>query len=192
MRGLGAFVGREREWELLHVRLRAAFDGEGQVVLVAGEPGVGKTRLAEEASHVARGLGLLCGWGRATHEEGCPPYWPFRQVVRELRKSGRIPADLALLGPGRGDRVEYSGAGARFGLFEALTDALVATAEPNGLLVVLDDLQWADLASVQLLVHMAMGVARSRMIVLATYRTPRPRGRNRCGPPWQRWPVSRR
>jgi DNA-binding CsgD family transcriptional regulator len=153
-----------RERELLDMRLRAALDGEGQVVLLAGEPGVGKTRLAEEAVEHARGLGMACGWGRATDEEGSPPYWPFRQLFRAL-------GDLAVLDvgpPGTGSA--ETAAQERFWLFEAVTDALLTVAAPRGLLVVLDDLQWADPASVQLLVHLAMGRPGSRLVVLATYR----------------------
>ena len=147
----------------MDVRLRAALDGEGPVVLLAGEPGVGKTRLAEEAVDRARGLGMACGWGRATDEEGSPPYWPFRQVFRAL-------TDLALLDAGPRDGSAGSAAQDRFRLFEAVTDVLLAVAQPRGLLVVLDDVQWADPASMQLLVHLAMGRPGSRLMVLATYR----------------------
>ncbi len=161
--GRGVFVGRARERELLDVRLRAALGGDGQVVLLAGEPGVGKTRLAEEAVGRARELGMVCGWGRATDEQGSPPYWPFRQLFRVL-------GDLAVLDVRLGTGSAGTAAQERFGLFEAVTDALLTVAAPRGLLVVLDDLQWADPASVQLLVHLAMGRPGSRMMVLATYR----------------------
>jgi predicted ATPase len=156
-------VGRARERELLDVRLRAALGGEGQVVLLAGEPGVGKTRLAEEAVERARELGMVCGWGRATDEQGSPPYWPFRQLFRAL-------GDLAVLDVGPGAGSAGTAAQERFRLFEAVTNALLTVAAPRGLLVVLDDLQWADPASVQLLVHLAMGRPGSRLVVLATYR----------------------
>lgn len=81
-------VGRVRERELLDARLRGALGGVGHVVLVAGEPGVGKTRLAREAAEQARALGMACHWGRATDDEGSPPYWPFRQVVRRAESAG--------------------------------------------------------------------------------------------------------
>ncbi|HEY6595115.1 MAG TPA: AAA family ATPase [Asanoa sp.] len=97
--GHGHFVGRERERADLEARLVAAHAGAGQVVLVAGEPGVGKTRLAEEATGTARRLGLATAWGRATDEAGSPPYWPFRQVLRALRGAGRVPSDVDLLRP---------------------------------------------------------------------------------------------
>ncbi len=159
----GEFVGRARELELLDVRLRAALDGECQVVLLAGEPGVGKTRLAEEVVERAQGLGMACGWGRATDDEGSPPYWPFRQVLRTT-------ADVAVLDRAPGAASASEAAQERFQLFEAVTDALLTVAQPQGLLVVLDDLQWADAASVQLLEHLAMGRPGSRLLVLAAYR----------------------
>jgi DNA-binding CsgD family transcriptional regulator len=159
----GEFVGRARELELLDVRLRAALEGECQVVLLAGEPGVGKTRLAEEVVERAQRLGMVCGWGRATDDEGCPPYWPFRQVLGTT-------ADVAVLDRAPGAASASEVAQERFLLFEAVTDALLAVAQPQGLLVVLDDLQWADAASVQLLKHLAMGRPGSRLLVLVAYR----------------------
>jgi DNA-binding CsgD family transcriptional regulator len=136
------------------------------VVLVAGEPGVGKTRLAEEAVDQARELGLACAMGRASEDEGSPPYWPFLQVFRGL--SGQRPAEWhgGLAG---GDGLAGS-ARERFRLFEVTAEALVAAAHPGGLLIVLDDLQWADAATIRLLVHLATGVTPARLMVVATYR----------------------
>jgi predicted ATPase len=139
----GHFVGRERERAVLDARLRAARGGDGQVVLVAGEPGVGKTRLVKES--VEHGV-----WGRASDDEGGPPYWPFRQILRALGR--KVPE----AGPEAQER---------FRLFEAITETLIDAAEPDGLVVVLDDLHWADPASERLLVHLARGVQRSRLLV---------------------------
>jgi DNA-binding CsgD family transcriptional regulator/tetratricopeptide (TPR) repeat protein len=164
--GDGHFVGRQRERAQLDARLAAAHAGAGQLVLVAGEPGVGKTRLADEATGTARRLGFATAWGRATDEAGSPPYWPFRQVLRALRGGGRVPSDVDLLGPRRGERP----ADERFALFEAVSDTLAAAAAPDGLLVVLDDVQWADPASLLLLVHLARGLDGARLAVVATYR----------------------
>ncbi|SDZ26183.1 regulatory protein, luxR family [Amycolatopsis xylanica] len=152
------FIGRAAERELLGDRLRAAAGGAGQVVLVAGEPGVGKTRLAEETVAEARALGMATAWGRSTMEAGSPPYWPFRQLARALGSAG----DLSF--------VDDAEARERFRLFESVTDRLGAAAGPDGLLVVLDDIQWADPASTGLLTHLAMGIADTRLMVLATYR----------------------
>jgi DNA-binding CsgD family transcriptional regulator len=147
-------VGRSAERALIAAGLRAALDGQRQVVLIAGEPGVGKTRLAEEAVEQARALGLRHAVGRATEDDAAPPYWPIRQVLRALT----------------GGVAELDGAAGRFQLFEAVNDALTATAQPTGVLVVLDDLQWADAATVRLLVHLATATTPARLMVVATYR----------------------
>jgi DNA-binding CsgD family transcriptional regulator len=161
------FVGRDSELATLGVRLRDALDGAGQVVLLAGEPGVGKTRLAEEVGVVARGLGLRSCWGRATDDEGSPPFWPFEQVLRAL--GATMPAGESGSGQDSAER--------RFRLFEAVTDLLVEAAGDTGLLVVLDDLQWADTASLRLLTHLARGTHTARLMLLATYRDTETGGR---------------
>jgi DNA-binding CsgD family transcriptional regulator/tetratricopeptide (TPR) repeat protein len=160
----GRFVGRQRELALLRDRVQAALDGHGQVVLLAGEPGVGKSRLAEENAAHASDLGMACGHGRASQDEGSPPYWVFRRLVRGLSAPGVPAPELGALVP------STPGTPERFGLFEAVTEFLVRVAEPDGLLVLLDDLQWADPASLQLLVHLATSVRNSRMLVVACYR----------------------
>lgn len=164
----GRFVGRERELALLDGRVRAASDRHGQVVLVAGEPGVGKSRLGDEVAGRASGSGMACARGRATRQEGGPPYWMFRQVVRDL--SAGAPAAAGPV-PALADSVpDAAGAPERFRRFEAVTGFLERVAEPSGLVVVLDDLQWADAASLQLLVHLATRAQQARLVVLGTYR----------------------
>src|SRR5215469_8134354 len=149
-------VGRTAERALLADSVRAALQRRRQLVLIAGEPGAGKTRLAEDVIDHAYALGLSCSYGRALEDEGVPPYWPVRQVLRSL---GVSVAEL-----------EHTGGRQRFQLFEAISDALYAAAEPSGLLVVLDDLQWADAATLQLLVHLATATTPARLMVVATYR----------------------
>ncbi|WP_313885767.1 ATP-binding protein [Fodinicola feengrottensis] len=150
---------------MLDERLKAVSDGEGHLVLIAGEPGVGKTRLAEDV--VARS-GMSYAWGRATEAEGSPPYWPFRQVVRAIGGASTVWEPPA----GGADSAQE-----RFRLFEAVTELLIAAAEPDALVVVFDDLQWADPASVQLLVHLARAVARSKLLVIGTFRHTETTGR---------------
>ncbi len=149
-------VGRERECALLDDRLGAAVAGSGQVVLVAGEPGVGKTRLAEEAAALARGHGMAVAWGRASDDGGSPPYWPWLQVLRRVGLPDLTIADEAPT--------------ERFARFESVAQGLREAAGPDGLLVVLDDLQWADPASLRLLAHVAAGIADTPLAVLGTYR----------------------
>src|ERR1700737_4060735 len=165
----GTFVGRARELDLLGTRLDAARGGRGQLVLVTGEPGLGQTRLAEELGGRAGAVGVPLGWGRASEDEGSPPYWIFRQLARS---TGRAMPGLLTGGAGGAGPAE-----ARFEAFEALADDLRAAAEAQGLLLVLDDLQWADAASLALLVHLARGIGRSRLMIVATYRDTETTGR---------------
>ena len=169
MGATGGFVGRDAELAALNERLRSALDGTGQVVLIAGEPGVGKTRLAGEIAIQARELGLAHGSGRATEDKGSPPYWPFLQAFRTLGRPAPPELDAR---DGSPNTTDGSSAHQRFRLFETVTDSLVAEAESGGLLLTLDDVQWADPASLLLLVHLAMALpaAPARMLVLVTYR----------------------
>ena len=75
-RGVPELVGRARELQVLDARVRSAAAGAGQVVLLAGEPGIGKTRLAEETVALGAGLGMPCRWGRAVEGDGGPPFRP--------------------------------------------------------------------------------------------------------------------
>lgn len=161
----GAFVGRARERAAVTAAVEAACGGAGRMLLVSGEPGVGKTRLAMWAAEAAAAQGMRCGWGRASEDEGSPPYWPFRQALRVA--GGTEPLIFGTMPP---DLPAESAAQRRFRLFESVADVLRAAAEPAGMLLVLDDMQWADPASLQLLVHLARGIAGSRSVVMATYR----------------------
>jgi DNA-binding CsgD family transcriptional regulator len=164
------FVGRVAERAALDERLHAALGGAGQVALVAGEPGVGKTRLVEEVAAGARGLGVRVAAGRCTEDDGSPPYWPWLQLFRALGHeppAGMMPGHPGGTGSAR----------ERFQLFEVVTDALVAAAEPDGLIATIDDLQWMDSASLRLLVHVSVALTRSRLMVLGTYRDTETAGR---------------
>jgi predicted ATPase len=97
------FVGRKRELELLEDCLTSARAGHPRVVLCRGEPGIGKTRLAEEFSAMAEAYGVLAVWGAAAGSAGAPPYWPWLQVLRALSedvdlgaiaREHRLTADL--------------------------------------------------------------------------------------------------
>jgi eukaryotic-like serine/threonine-protein kinase len=76
------FVGCAGELAVLAADLDAAVAGRGRVVLLAGEPGIGKTRLAEELAARATARGALVLWGRCWEAEGAPAFWPWVQVVR--------------------------------------------------------------------------------------------------------------
>lgn len=155
------FVGRVAELASLRDRLADAAAGSGGLVLVSGPPGIGKTRLVEEA--VAAAPAVV--WGRCADDPGAPPLWPWRRVVEALPSVDSAVTAAFAEAEGVAD-VQA----ARFRLVAAASDALVAAAEPAGLVVVLEDLHWADEASLRLLRHLAGELRRSKLVVIATYR----------------------
>ena len=99
----GVFVGREQELATLRAAFDAALAGQAQVVLLVGEPGIGKTRLAEELATYAALRGAQVLWGRCYEWEGAPAYWPWVQIVRGYVHD-RDPQQLrSELGPGAAD-----------------------------------------------------------------------------------------
>jgi DNA-binding SARP family transcriptional activator/tetratricopeptide (TPR) repeat protein len=178
-------VGRTEEREVLDRALEAASAHLGRVVLIGGEPGIGKTRLAEAFSEVA-GSRVVWGWCQDT--EGSPPFWPWRQIVRDVAgelEDGRL---LSALGADAGvvadvvpeiaARIDVASAprpadaqAARFHFFDAVTRLLVDTAAERPLVVVLEDLHWADESSLALLRFVTSAVRRSGILLIATYRS---------------------
>ena len=179
-----AFIGRTPELALLAAQVSAAGGGEGRVVLIGGEPGIGKTRLAGEAAARAAAAGMACVRSRAIQDEGCPPYWLFRQEIRgvtaihEPNEAQR--AGLAFLAPGTQSHMPRPDglAERRFQLFESVREFLVDAAADSGLLVVFDDVHWADAPSLRLLRHVATGIGASRLLLLAIYRDTETGGRD--------------
>ncbi|WP_198348043.1 AAA family ATPase [Plantactinospora sp. KBS50] len=139
---------------LVEARIAAALGGAPQIVLVVGEPGIGKSRLVQEALAPVRRRGVRCVRARAAEDTGTPPYWMFRQVLRTL-----------------GAPFQPVAGADRFQAFEAVTGALLGAAG-DGLVITLDDLQWADPTSMQLLSYFAdrLGDEQAPVVVLATYR----------------------
>ncbi len=179
----GGPVGRDAELRVIDEALAGTATGRGRIVLVAGEPGIGKTRLAEEAARRARASGLAVGWGRSDQDAGAPPFWPWTQVLRDLLGDGppgdglgASAADLAPVlpelagGSPRPPAPVGDPEAARFRVCEAATAVLGDLASGRRLLLVLDDLQWADVASHRLLAHLATTLADTPVVVLATYR----------------------
>ena len=78
----GAFVGRLGELADLKAALDDTISGRGRLVMLAGEPGIGKTRTAQELGSHAETSGVQVFWGRSYEEEGTPPYWPWLQLLR--------------------------------------------------------------------------------------------------------------
>jgi DNA-binding CsgD family transcriptional regulator len=187
--GRSPFVGRERELAALETMLQETAQGSGRVALIAGEPGIGKTRLLLEMQTRAHAAGWLVLAGRAYESEGMPPYLPFTEALRQyvnvclpgdLRMQlGRGAAEVALLVPELLDRVpgiEPSpplSRDERYRLFEGVAGFLLNIARGcvPGLLLALEDLHWADEATLLLLEHLARRQPEAPLLVLATCRT---------------------
>ncbi|WP_233489415.1 AAA family ATPase [Blastococcus sp. TF02-9] len=162
----GPFVGRDVERARIRAALERARTGSGGLVLVCGPAGIGKTRTVEESVGDAPAV----VWGRCVDDPGAPPLWPWRGVLRARPEVAAAVGDaLAAVDgtPGAADPEV-----ARFRFVSAAAEALVGSAEPGGLVVVLEDLHWGDPASLRLLRHLAGELHRSRLLVLGTYRDP--------------------
>ena len=79
---VGRFVGRAKELAIIERSLESARAGQGRIVMLAGPPGIGKTRTAHQAAALAAANGMLTLWGRCPEEPGAPPYWPWMQALR--------------------------------------------------------------------------------------------------------------
>jgi DNA-binding SARP family transcriptional activator/tetratricopeptide (TPR) repeat protein len=183
----GALVGRDAEMAMLEQALAAASMQQGRLVLLGGEPGIGKTRLAEEFAILAGARGAKVRWGGCYELEGAPAFWPWAQVVRGLAEDldderlgsalGSGAADVIQVVPELGERITapapptlLHGEAARFRAYEAITHLLTRVASDRPLVVVLDDLHWADVPSLRLLTFAAGGLRHASVLVLGTYR----------------------
>lgn len=184
----GKFVGRLRELETLRGTLEQVLARHGRVVLLAGEPGIGKTRMAQELALVAERCGATVLWGHCPEEAGAPPYWPWVQVIRAALRAADPRALLREVGSGASDicdivpeirdllpelepsvRLEDA-AQARFRMFESIRQLLNSLGERQTTMLVLDDLHWADAPSLRLLEFLAPEIADARLLLVGTYR----------------------
>ena len=184
--GRAAFVGREREFGELFAGLRKAGEGHGRLFMIVGEPGIGKSRLADELSTAARAMGALVLWGRCWEGGGAPAYWPWVQVLRGCCddaggalsvRLGASAAHVAQLVPEIHQRLAVAEPSssdaerARFHLFDATARFLKSTAaERPPLVLILDDLHAADLPSLLLLQFVARDLADTSILILGCYR----------------------
>lgn len=162
--GRSGLVGRDGEVAQLRASLAEARIGVPSIVLVEGEAGIGKTRLLEELEPLAAAHDLAVRWGRCLPDDGAPAFWPWRRALRgvsELRDA---------LVPGKA--IDDLDPETRFGLFEDVGERLTTAARAAGCLVlVLDDLHWADHASLLLLGHVAGTVTEAPLLIAASFRT---------------------
>ncbi len=178
-------VRRDDQLGRLEDALLEARRGHGRLVVLAGEAGIGKTRLATELAHQARRLGSNVLWGGCSEAELSLPYLPFVEAignhlaasdVAELsERLGPTGRELSQLFPQFGDGPSPSATTdpghAKLRLFEALVALITAAAEDGGLLLVVEDVHWADDSSRHLLDHIARRLAGMPALVLVTYRS---------------------
>lgn len=148
--------------------LRAALDGalagHGGLVLITGEPGIGKTALAAHLADQAAARGVPVAWGRCAEGDAAPAFWPWTQV---LRATGGLAGGEDHVGP---QGAAADGAADKFRVFDRVVSHLDTTAATSGLVVVLDDLHWADPDSVALLEFAARQLTGRHVMLLGSYR----------------------
>ncbi len=179
-RGVGTsdFVGRGADVAELEAVLERTGSGHGELVLVPGEAGVGKTRLAEEVVDRARAWGMTVAWAGCSEAEMAPAFWPWTQLLRGLLETGEDgpPAGgplarlLPEVGGGVAKGTEVDPELARLELFDAVAAFLRRAAGKRPLLLVIDDLHWADVPSVLLLGVVAPTLRALPAVLLGTYR----------------------
>lgn len=176
------FVGRVRELAVVDQAIDAMVAGRGRLLLFAGEAGIGKTRLANEAAGRAVGRGARACWGRSWEAGGTPAFAAWTQVVRavvalatpEARRRAapslvRLVPDLRPL-LGACDDAAPESEPARFALFDAVSTFLLDVAQARPLVLVLDDLHAADRSSLLLLQFLARELRDAPLLVLGTWR----------------------
>jgi hypothetical protein len=186
-----SFVGRAAELGRLASGVDDAIAGRGRLLLLVGEPGIGKTSLADEAASAAAARGVPVSWGRAWEAGGAPAYWPWLDVLGGLAQKLDDTALRAALGddggpggpllaelvPALRQRLGVSASfvappadEARFRLWRAVVSLVRAAAAPAGLVLVFDDLHSADRSSLLLLYAVARELRSLRVLLVATCR----------------------
>jgi hypothetical protein len=183
----GPLIARERELAELRGALDAALGGSGRVVLLGGEPGIGKTRLTTVLADEAESRGVPVWWGRGWEDGPTPPFWPWNTALRRwmdqvgadavAAAAGSVDPRLARIFPvlcdytlGCPSRDSWDGDAERLLLLDVACRFLAAIARPAGLVVVLDDIHWTDRSSLRLLEFIAANLSDMRLLIVATYR----------------------
>jgi tetratricopeptide (TPR) repeat protein len=184
-------VDRAEEMNLLKEALYGAVHGDGGLVFVHGEAGIGKTRLLRELGAYAKSRGVKVLYGRCPalfRMDGVPPYVLWKEVIKDYletcnpeqlyRVIGFYPAEVAKLVPELRQRLAtipqsfpISPEQEQNRLFEAVSQFVTNISRENPLLVILDDLQWTDPSSLLLLHYLARGVQKTPLLLLGAYRS---------------------
>ena len=180
--GGSRFAGRDAELATFRAALADAAGGRGGgLVLISGEPGIGKTTLAGTFARRALAQGAQVAWGSAWEDSGAPPYWAWVQVLRSFERNAGGAALAEAAGPGAGLLAQLvpslglspglgaDAPGARLALFDAVTTTLDRASRAAPLVVVLDDLHAAGRASA-LLLRFVFEAKLARVLLIALYR----------------------
>ena len=184
----GVFVGRQREMDQLKAGFEEVLSGKGRMVALVGEPGIGKTRTAQELATYAGMRGASVHWGRSYESGGAPPYWPWVQAIRshvaatdetllrsQLGSTGPLIAEVVpdireklsdLPEPTRIEDPES----ARFRLFDSISTFLKQASRNAPIVLMLEDLHWSDKPSLMLLEFIARELANSKLMIVGNYR----------------------
>lgn len=180
-------IGRVRELEQLDAALSDAIERRGRVVLITGEPGIGKTALARTFVERASLRGAAWAWATCWDGGGAPAYWPWMQIARALTRHEDITALRTTLGDAApwisGLLPELAGTlgspamssdlnadQARFRLFDALATLLATSAARRPLVLVIDDLHWSDVSSLMALEFVDRALPDLAILIIAAYR----------------------
>jgi len=183
----GTFVGREREIEQLKEKLADAFSGMGAVAMVVGDAGIGKTRLLQEFATYARLRGAQVLWGTAYEGEARLPYGPVAEALRDyvsrtsvetLRQAvtegssvlAPLAPELKAKLPDLPEPPPVAAEAEAYRLFQEVTEFLKNASTSAPLVLVLEDLQWADKGSCSLLQHLARRLAGGRLLLAISCR----------------------
>jgi DNA-binding SARP family transcriptional activator/DNA-binding CsgD family transcriptional regulator/tetratricopeptide (TPR) repeat protein len=173
-----SLVGRDTELAHLGDALRQAASGHGGAMVLVGEPGAGKTTLAEAGAHFAAAAGVTTAWGRCLDAATIPAFWPWSQVLRALPDGIRVQAARHRLDGDIAGDGDVAGAGEdsvrQFRAYEAVAAALGEAAADAPVLAVIDDLHAADDASLALLQLLAGDLHRMPVLLLFTVRDTEP------------------
>ena len=163
-----ALVGRDRELGLLLGCLDEAQSGDASLVVCVGEPGIGKSRLAEELTRAGQARGFRTAWGRAAPSIGAPPYWPWLEVLHALADA--VPGsadDAATLTSAAGTELSLD---ERMRRFDAVSRLVLRVARTQPLIIILDDLDGADETSQLLATHLARIAREDPLLLVVTCR----------------------
>ena len=169
MGGSEHLVGRDETLDRLRATFEHALAGRGRVVLVAGEPGIGKTAVLSALAEEAADRSAVVTWGQCWDDSIAPAFWPWTQVLRELDHPTAPAAGQLLSVPG-----QAAPSATRRPIGSSCStpceQCLSTSSESRGLLVVLDDLHWADEATMALLSFLARHVQRTRVLIVGAFR----------------------